>query len=178
MIIAQEKKKTNIAEYILYMWQIEDMIRANQFNMDLIEKNIIQKFDQPEDIKEEMQEWYKDLVRRMQEEGIQEKGHFQFLHDIVDELENLHMTLIRDPNELEYIQAYNTAKPGIAELRNKSQGTARGDIEACLQGLYGILLLRLQNKPINPATQDAQKSISSLIALLSEKYLENKSNDS
>ena len=28
MIIAQKKRKENIAEYLLYMWQIEDLIRA------------------------------------------------------------------------------------------------------------------------------------------------------
>ena len=27
MIIAQQKRKENIAEYLLYMWQVEDMIR-------------------------------------------------------------------------------------------------------------------------------------------------------
>ena len=38
MIIAQEKRKTNIAEYIIYMFQIEDMLRAMQFNNDQIKQ--------------------------------------------------------------------------------------------------------------------------------------------
>ena len=29
MITASAKKRENIAEYLLYMWQIEDLIRAN-----------------------------------------------------------------------------------------------------------------------------------------------------
>jgi hypothetical protein len=174
MIIAQEKKRTNIAEYILYMWQIEDMIRANNFNIDSIEKNIIDQFDQPDEVKEEMREWYKDLISRMENEGIQEKGHLQFLDSIIDELENLHNALIRDPNQLEYVNAYNKAKSSINDLKTKAQGTARGDIEACLQGLYGILMLKLQKKTLNPATQDAQAAISNLIALLNDKYMEKK----
>ena len=174
MIIAREKKKTNIAEYILYMWQIEDMIRANHLSMANIEKNIIQQFDQPENIKEEMREWYKDLIYRMEKEGINEKGHFKFLEALVDELENLHNSLIRNPNELEYVNAYKKAKDSINDLKSKAHGSARGDIEACLQGLYGILLLRLQNKSLNPATQDAQEAISNLIALLNDKYMEKK----
>lgn len=28
MITASQKRKENIAEYLLYMWQIEDLIRA------------------------------------------------------------------------------------------------------------------------------------------------------
>ena len=34
MIIARQKRKENIAEYLLYMWQVEDLIRANKFDMD------------------------------------------------------------------------------------------------------------------------------------------------
>ncbi|MFW6101591.1 MAG: DUF4924 family protein, partial [Bacteroidota bacterium] len=113
MIIAREKKRTNIAEYVLYMWQIEDMIRANEFDPDQIDKNIIQKFDQPEEVKEEMREWYRDLIHRMENEDIKEKGHFQFLDSIIDELENFHNSLIRDPNQLEYVNAYNKARESI-----------------------------------------------------------------
>ena len=31
MYIAQSKRKENIAEYILYLWQLEDLLRALQF---------------------------------------------------------------------------------------------------------------------------------------------------
>ena len=174
MIIAREKKKNNIVEYILYMWQIEDMIRASNFDLDVIDKNIIQEFDQPQEVKEEMQEWYRDLIRRMEAEGIKEKGHLQFLQHIVQELDQLHEQLIHNTDELEYIQAYNQAKQSINDLKSKSQGTATGDIEAALQGLYGILMLKLKDKTLNPATQDAQAVISNMMALLNEKYLARK----
>ena len=36
MIVARQKRKENIAEYLLYMWQVEDLIRANRFDMDAI----------------------------------------------------------------------------------------------------------------------------------------------
>jgi flagellin-specific chaperone FliS len=172
MIIAREKKRTNIAEYILYMWQIEDLIRANQFNTVMIEKNIINPFDQPGEVKNEMREWYANLITTMEFEGVKEKGHISHLDSIVDELENLHKTLIRNPKELEYADTYDKARPGIEDLKKKSQGTARGDIEACLHGLYGVLLLKLQNKAVNPATREALDEISNLIALLNDKYFE------
>ena len=41
MIIASQKKKENIAEYLLYMWQIEDIIRAYGLDIDQIQKHII-----------------------------------------------------------------------------------------------------------------------------------------
>ena len=34
MIIAQQKRSENIAEYLIYMYQIEDMIRANKLDLD------------------------------------------------------------------------------------------------------------------------------------------------
>ena len=41
MFIASQKKKENVSEYILYMWQIEDIIRTFQFDIDKIKTNII-----------------------------------------------------------------------------------------------------------------------------------------
>jgi len=36
MDIAQAKRKENIAEYILYLWQLEDLLRALQFSPEAI----------------------------------------------------------------------------------------------------------------------------------------------
>ena len=41
MIIASQKRKENIAEYLLYMWQIEDIIRANKLDIDKIKESVI-----------------------------------------------------------------------------------------------------------------------------------------
>lgn len=48
------KRKENIAEYLLYMWQVEDLIRANNFDMDSIRRTVVDRYDQPDDIKEEI----------------------------------------------------------------------------------------------------------------------------
>ena len=45
MYIASRKHKENIAEYLLYMWQIEDLIRANGLDIDLIKANVIDRFN-------------------------------------------------------------------------------------------------------------------------------------
>ena len=41
MIIAREKRRNNIAEYVLYMWQIEDLIRANELDMQRLRATVI-----------------------------------------------------------------------------------------------------------------------------------------
>ncbi len=61
MIIAQQRKKENLAEYILYMWQVEDIIRAYNFDITAIEKNIIAHFKETEEKQKEIYDWYDNL---------------------------------------------------------------------------------------------------------------------
>ena len=70
MIIAKAKKKENIAEFILYMWQIEHLIRVLNFDIDKIYQNIILKFEQPDSVKKEMNDWYLGLIAMMKDENI------------------------------------------------------------------------------------------------------------
>lgn len=63
MFIASQKKKENIAEYVLYMWQIEDIIRANNLNIESITANIIDKFTSLTDKqRQDLIEWYDSLI--------------------------------------------------------------------------------------------------------------------
>lgn len=39
--IAKQLKEKNIAEYLIYMWQEEDLIRANHGELEEIEANVI-----------------------------------------------------------------------------------------------------------------------------------------
>ena len=41
MDIAQAKRRENIAEYILYLWQLEDLLRALQFSPEAIFSTLI-----------------------------------------------------------------------------------------------------------------------------------------
>lgn len=49
MLSAQQKKKENIAEYILYMWQVENLIRANNCDIELIRKNVLPSYSQQDE---------------------------------------------------------------------------------------------------------------------------------
>ena len=41
MDIAKTKRRENIAEYILYLWQLEDLLRALQFSPEAIFSTLI-----------------------------------------------------------------------------------------------------------------------------------------
>lgn len=170
MLIAQEKRKTNIAEYILYMWQVEDLIRAHGFNMDLIEQNLISQYSQPARIKNEVRDWYANLMLMMYQEGIREKGHLSILKTLIAEITDLHIRLLHSENG--YREIFGEASRNIAEFRKKLADPAAGDIETCLNALYGLLLLRLKKQAVSRETEIAMASFSKLLARLSQIFLE------
>ena len=93
--IAQKLKEKNIAEYLIYMWQEEDLIRANHCEMEEMEANVIARY--PEDQRPAMREWYGNLITMMSEEGVREKGHLQINKNIIINLTELHNLLSSSP---------------------------------------------------------------------------------
>ena len=172
MIIAKEKKQKNIAEYILYMWQIEDLIRANNFDIERIEQTIIKKFDADLQTTAEMRAWYENLIALMQNENCKEKGHLQFVKNSLNDLNTLHYRLLGLSQAADYQQSFAKSLPLISELKAKLAGNYSNDIEICFNALYGVLLLKLQKRTISNETQQAIRAFSELIALLSAKYHE------
>ena len=69
MFIAQELRKSNIAEYLLYMWQVENIIRAFDCSLSRIRKEYIERFEYDEEQQEELTDWYGNLIRMMNQEG-------------------------------------------------------------------------------------------------------------
>ena len=91
MYISQQLKQQNIAEYLLYMWQVEDLIRANGFDIEQIKKCIIEPYPSlSEAQKKELTQWYIDLINMMHDEGVMQKGHLQINKNIIVWLTDLH----------------------------------------------------------------------------------------
>lgn len=170
MIIAQKKRKENIAEYLLYMWQVEDLIRANNFDMDSIKRTVISHYEQPEKVKEQIAQWYEEIINMMREEGVMEKGHIQLNKNVIITLTDLHLKLLKTPKEMIYGAAYYKTLPYIVQLRSKSGGNDLPELETCFSAVYGYLVLRMQGKEISAETLEAIKQISSFLAILAEKY--------
>lgn len=173
MYIAQELRKKNIAEYLLYMWQIEDLIRAYGCSLARINKEYISKFEYTDDQKEEMIDWYGNLIRMMNLEGKRESGHLQINAIIIQELNELHNNLLQSTKFPFYNAEYYKILPFIVELRNKGDKDIN-EIETCMNALYGTMMLRLQNKTISPDTEHAIKEISTFIGMLNDYYIKDK----
>lgn len=175
MLIAQQLKEENIAEYLLYMWQVEDLIRANGLDIDKINVQIVSKFDQSDFVKQEIKEWYENLIDMMRREEVVDSGHLIINKNIIISLTELHIRLLNDVSEVDYVDLYYKTLPFIVELRSRSKNKEIPELETCFLALYGFLLMRLQDKEISGETQAAISQIGSLLRMLSLKYKEEKS---
>ncbi len=193
MFVAKELRKKSISEYLLYMWQVEDIIRAFGCSLPVIEKNYISKFDYSDEQKAEEADWFGNLIRMMNSEGKREQGHLDINRIIMDDLVDLHNRLLKSNRYPFYNAEYYKVLPFIVEIRSKNkraeakmkeQGSTEAplldvddnesEIETCFNVLYGIMLLRLQKKPITPETDHAVKEITTFIGMLSDYYAQDR----
>ncbi len=177
MYIAQELRKKSIAEYLLYMWQVEDLIRAYGCNLSKLRHDYLDKFDCSDEDKEDLVDWYANLVRMLTQEGCREKGHLQINKIVVDDLSELHARLLDSPQFPFYRSQYYKVLPYIVELRKRGGNNMASEVETCLDALYGVMLLRLQNKDISPDTNHAINELSTLMGMLSDYYIKDKSGE-
>lgn len=174
MFIAQELRKKNIAEYLLYMWQIEDTIRAFSCSLSRIKHEYVERFDYTDEQKEEEVDWFGNLIRMMNQEGCREQGHLQINKVTLQMLAELHQQLLESPKFPFYNSAYYKVLPFIVELRNRGANKEENEIETCMNALYGVMMLRLQKKDISPDTLHAVKEISNFVGMLSDYYHKDK----
>ena len=168
MKIAQQLKEKNIAEYLIYMWQVEDLMRANGCDIDRIRKTIINQY--PEEDRPALEEWYTNLCGMMRAEGVAEHGHLQINRNVLQNLTELHGALLASTRYPFYNAAYFKALPFIVELRQRNGHKDEPELETCFEALYGVLLLRLQKRDISPGTAKAMEAISSFMSLLANYY--------
>ena len=176
MIAAQLKRKENIAEYILYIYQIEDLIRAFQFNISSIETQLVSQYQVDEIKRQEILDWYKNLCTMMEKEGIREKGHLQFLSNQIYELNEFHLKLMETGNDKEYVGVFQSISGLITELNLKGN-SVKNDLQISFDAIYGFLLLKIQKKDITDETAEAVKRLSGWLSLLSKLFKDFESGD-
>ena len=174
MFIAQQLRQRNIAEYLLYMWQVEDTIRAFGCSLPRLRREYIDRFDYSDEQKEEEADWFGNLIKMMNEEGCREQGHLQINKVTLQMLSELHAQLIASPKFSFYNTAYYKVLPFIVELRNRGANKEEGEVETCLNLLYGVMMLRLQQKEVTPNTEHAVKEVSTFIGMLADYYKKDK----
>lgn len=170
MLIAQKLRKQNIAEYLLYMWQVEDLLRANNLDVDQVDQNLVQQYKESESVTKEIREWYESLIEMMRMEGVQQEGHLAINNNVITNLTDLHLRLLKSIKHSDYSAVYYKTLPYIVELRSKAGDKQMPEIETCFTALYGFMLVKMQNKEVSGETQAAITQISNLLRLLASKF--------
>ena len=157
MIVANQKRKENIAEYLLYMWQVEDLIRASNFDMETIRKQVVDRYEQPAEVKEEIARWYEELIEMMRTEGVKEEGHIQLNKNVIIVLTDLHLRLLKTPKEMIYGAVYYKHCPTLLSCEVSRDMPAFLNLKLAFRPFMGIyclkcsrnLLATKQWKPLN-----------------------------
>lgn len=177
MKIASRLKKENICEYLLYMWQLEDLLRALQLDMDLIDKMLLQNQIYKDDAeRKEIYDWYDSLVDMMRMEGVQEKGHLQMNQNIIIELNDFHVLMMKGGSVPAYNAKFLYVLPLIHQFRMKELSAA-SEIEQCFNFQYAYMLLKMKKAEITPETQQSQVEISKFMVLLAKNFRDYKNGD-
>lgn len=162
MYIAQTKRKENIAEYILYLWQLEDLLRALQFSPEAIRTKLVapQHPDDPEK-QNHLLMWYAELGSLLRSEGKESVGHLDHTLHLIAELDALHGQLLKAPAGERYRELYALLQPELPALRKLIGKEDVSDTLLAFRALYAAMLYRMQGN----ASKDS--SISDVIELVS-----------
>lgn len=173
MYIASAKRKENIAEYLLYMWQVEDIIRAYGLDIDRLSAEYIGNIPGlTDEQRAELRGWYESLIDMMRREDVANKGHLQINRNVLNNLADLHHRILNDPDPKfdGYKAEFHRVLPIIVDLRSRSGEEKPGEIEACFNVLYGLLLLRMSGKDVTQQTQEAAAQVAKFMALLAKDF--------
>ena len=159
MIIALQKKKENIAEYLLYMWQVEDLLRACDLDEDRIDQLLVSRFNDivpPEQIPA-IRQWYLELRDMMLSEGKRQSGHLQINVNVIADMTELHLRLLKEGQDAIYTSCFYSTLPYIVELRGREGENKLGELETCFTALYGLMILNMQKREISEQTKVAMQ---------------------
>ena len=171
MLLARQYKENNLAEYIIYMWQLEDMFRAFELNMERIDESVVNRFQVDDEKRKEIHDWYENLVEMMRNEKIEKGGHLQVVKNNVNELTELHFYLLHTVHDPKYHQLVTMALHNFIDFRKRAGVPEEmSDVELALNALYETLMLRLKGEPVGEETTRAMESFSKVIAYLAAKY--------
>ncbi len=170
MYIAQSKRKENIAEYILYLWQLEDLLRAMQFSPEAIYSQLADRFDVDPERKQELLLWYVEVGNLLRQEGKEQHGHLEHTLHLIGDLQNLHTQLLTLKTGERYRTLWAKVAPELPALREKLGKEEVGDIELCFRVLYAVMLQRIKAKTATGTYAGTLELISPLIAELASFF--------
>ncbi|MFI3258739.1 MAG: DUF4924 family protein [Rikenellaceae bacterium] len=173
MDIARSLRSQNIAEYILYLWQLEDLLRSVQFSPEAIyTKFVAPRTDLSPEQQHALLQWYVELGELLVSEGKRTTGHTDHTMHLISDLQDMHLRLQELPIGARYRALWISLSEVLPDLRAVAGDAAAnvGDIELCFRALYGSILYRLKGQDGRGAVEDTLAYVSPAIAELVRIY--------
>ena len=166
MSTASDKRESHIVEYLLFVWQMEDLVRAADFDAGVI-RSLFKGEDGPD------LEWLLQLSNDMSSEDLKKSGHVAHANETLTELALLHDLLTGPMEDQDYVKAFERAKPFLLELQEKKQGNSgmQHPTEQMLTALYGWLVLRMKKETISVETEAAMVAIRQMANTLARGHI-------
>ena len=170
MLTAQQKLRENIVEYLLYMYQIEDIVRSTGCDLAIIKEKLIPAMVPDASLQLTYEQWYAKICEELIRTGKTQKGHLYELEEIFTELTLLHRTLIEIFKEPKYVHLVQQSEFSIKEYATKAALEQAHPVEVCLHAMYMKLQLRIRSKEISEDTEKAMDPMRALLAYLGREY--------
>ncbi|UJP65037.1 DUF4924 family protein [Mongoliitalea daihaiensis] len=168
--IADKKRQQNIAEYIIYMYQMEDLLRAYDFVLEDIEQYVVSHYPIKPAEKVETLQWFESLAKDMHVQKVSKKGHLKEIQMIVDTLAALHWDLLKTDGN--YFKLYQQAKPHILQfMMEDGASDIQHEVQLFLNAIYGRLLARLHGREIPAAVLEATEVFGNVLSYLNAGYM-------
>lgn len=168
MTIAEQKRQNNIVEYIIHMYQSEDLIRAFECDIEKVKEYVIKHIPQQQDKKEDLTQWYSELLDQMTKEKILVQGHLKSVQKDVNHLDLLKDKLLK--KDKEFITIYDNAKPHIEEMLALAKGQVTSEIQICINGIYGLLIAKINGREVPEEFMPAIDQFGNVLSYLSYKF--------
>ena len=169
MDIAQQKRKENIAEYILYLWQLEDLLRALQFSPEAIYTTLVKPRGLEASQEQLLVAWYMDIAHLLEQEKKEQNGHLDHTLHLISDLNDLHLQLMQQKVGEHYRTTVARLQPHLPTLRVTFGKNEANDIELCFRALYAAMLYRIKGEG-ERVVSDTLEVVSPVIAELAAMY--------
>lgn len=165
MLLADKKKAENISEYIIHMYQTELLVRTLELDISKVKAHVIDSIPKEITDKVALEAWYGKVISDLKTEELEKEGHLSYVQAEVQNLSDLSVKLLGE-NE-NYRQVFNAARPAIRESIISSNGVVNDPIQACLNGVFGLLLNRMNGIEVKQEQLDMVEHFGNVLSYLS-----------
>ena len=170
MTVAARKKQEHIVDHVLYCWQMEDLVRASQFQPGVLESWAEQHaLAEGTDPQAEI-DWILNVAKALRAAGATETGHASEVQETMMELAHLHELLLGVMADADYKQAFEAAEPLLEDLAKRADKEAH-PVEQMVVGLYGWLVLRMRKETVSAETESAMVGLRNWANALAKGHL-------